>query len=89
MIKGKDYYDRLRHLNLSTLKERRTRRDLEISKMYKGFARMDISEANYLQRIQMLKILGAKLEKPGCIRTVGSSEIFWIKKWWIHLVSVP
>jgi len=37
-VRGKDYLDRLKELNLWTLEERRNRADLvELLKMYKGF----------------------------------------------------
>ena len=40
-LKGKDYYERLRYLNLWTLEERWNRHDLiEYFKMYKGFTKM-------------------------------------------------
>ena len=44
-LKDKDYHERLRHLNLWTLEERRNIQDLiEDFKMYKGFTNLDISE---------------------------------------------
>jgi len=44
-LKGKDYYEGLRHLNLWTSEERRNRQNLiEVIKMYKGLTKMDISE---------------------------------------------
>jgi len=44
-LKGKDYYERLRYLNLYTLEERRNRQDLiEVFKMYKGFTKINVCE---------------------------------------------
>jgi len=45
VLKDKDCYKRLRHLNLWTLEDRRNRQDLkEVCKMYKGFTKIDVSE---------------------------------------------
>ena len=58
-LKGKDYYERLRYLNLCTLEERRNRQDLiGVFKMHKGFTNMDIRE---LQRSLILNVLGTTL----------------------------
>jgi len=44
-LRGMDYGERLRSLNLWTLEERRNRQDLiEVFKMYKGFTRLSIDE---------------------------------------------
>ena len=43
-VKGNKLLERLRHLNLWTLEERRNKQDLiQVFKMYKGFTKMDIS----------------------------------------------
>jgi len=44
-LRGKEYGERLKCLNLWTLEERRNRQDMvEVSKMYKGFTRLSIDE---------------------------------------------
>jgi len=67
-LKDKDYHERLRHLNLWTLEERRNRQDLiEVFKMYKGFTKLDISEL-FVRDLNVKGTRGhtAKLEKPSC-----------------------
>jgi len=64
-LKGKNYYERLRHVNLWTMNERRNRQDLmEVFKIYKRFTKMDISELYTITKdsnhsAQMSKYLGA------------------------------
>ena len=44
-LRGKDYGERLKSLNLWTLEERRNRQDLiEVFKMYRGFMKLSIDE---------------------------------------------
>jgi len=44
-LKGKDYYEILRYLNVWTLEKRGNRQTLiEVFKMFKGFTKMDICE---------------------------------------------
>jgi len=50
-VRGKDYFDRLKELNLWTLEERRNRADLvELFKMYKGFTAIHFYRQHCMQR---------------------------------------
>jgi len=66
--------------------------------VYKGFTKMDISELFTVD--SNVKGHTLKLENLGCLRDsthirkffshrVVGPGIVWIKKWWMHLVSMP
>ena len=71
-VRGKDYVDRLKELNLWTLEERRNRADLlELFKMYKGYTSVHFESLFTLDcNNQGTRGHLAKLSKPRCQKDV-------------------
>jgi len=71
-VRDKDYLDRLKELNLWTLKERRNRADLiELFKIYKGFTTVPFQSLFTLDcNNNGTRSHLAKLSKPGCQKDV-------------------
>ena len=78
-LRGKDYHERLRYLNLWTLEESRNRQDLiEVFKMYKRFTKLDISELFTKElKVKCTKGHSLKLEKLGCVRDSRMQAYFF------------
>jgi len=69
-LKGKDYYQKMRYMNLWMTEERRNKQDLiDVFKMYKRFTKMDTCEL-FTKDLNFNGTRGQplKLEKPECIR---------------------